>query len=133
MGGLQITFARGAEVVQVTRDRHQWLMHLRLPEWSKAFDLDIILDTIDGRDDWSAPIKGFPVQLPPGVSWRSALPRVWTWIAGTSEVESTLKDTQRRRARSLFPSTPARAASHARTAGLASTRARLLPDEVDSC
>jgi hypothetical protein len=102
MGSVQVVFTRGHDVVLITRDRHQWLMSLRRPEWDRGFDLDIILDTIDGREDWSVRFEELPAQLPPGVSWVEALPKVWAWLDRTPDAATLVERMQHRRAESLF-------------------------------
>ncbi|HEY3670788.1 MAG TPA: hypothetical protein VGN51_07635 [Acidimicrobiia bacterium] len=107
MGGVQVAFTRGSETIQITRDRHQWLMNLRRQEWRDGFDLDIILDTINGRDDWTCSFDELPIQLPPGVSWVEALRRAWEWLDRTSDPAPVLKAMQHRRAESMFGPLPA--------------------------
>ena len=79
-------------------------MSLRPSGWSDKFDLDIILDTINGRDDWQPIARPLPEQLPPGVSWAETLPQALGWLAGHDDGARVLKGMQRKRSRSLFPS-----------------------------
>jgi len=92
-GNVLVEFSKEAARITITRDRSQWMMDLRLEGWGEAFDLDIILDTMADRLDWSKPLDyPLPEQLPAGVSWVEALPQVLGWLAATSNRESTLTE-----------------------------------------
>lgn len=104
MGDVLVEFAKDDACITITRDRSQWLMSLRPSGWSDKFDLDIILDTINGRDDWQPIARPLPEQLPPGVSWAETLPQALGWLAGHDDGARVLKGMQRKRSRSLFPS-----------------------------
>ena len=105
-GDALVEFSNGGDRIRITRDRSQWLMHIQRPSWSRKFDLDIILDTIGGREDWSESSRPLPEQLPPGVSWLAALPEVLVWLASGDDIEPVLAHMQLKRSRSLFPSAP---------------------------
>ena len=103
-GNVAVTFVRGEAHIAIARDRGQWMLHIGMPGWKRPIDLDIILDTIAGRDNWSGPIpRPLPEQLPSGVAWKQALPKALAWLASVSDSEPVLKDMQRKRGRSLFP------------------------------
>ena len=91
----------GARIV-VIRDRGQWMMDIHPAGWKGSVDLDIILDTIAGRKDWSDRLSGrLPQQLPLGVAWRDALPMALAWLASAHEAERSVRMTMRMRGRSL--------------------------------
>ncbi|HSH62093.1 MAG TPA: hypothetical protein VK988_21085 [Acidimicrobiales bacterium] len=89
----------------ITRDRSQWMADIQLYPWRRLFDLDIILDTIDGRCDWTQTSPPLPEQLPDGHSWAERLPEALAWSRTAVDAEDLLKEMQLRRSRSLFPPT----------------------------
>jgi hypothetical protein len=105
-GNVLVEFAKDDGRITITRDRSQWLMSLRPSGWSDKFDLDIVLDTINGRDDWQAGepfARPLPEQLPPGVSWAETLPQALEWLSSHDDGARVLKRIQLKRSRSLFP------------------------------
>lgn len=103
-GNLAITFARDGDEITVTRDRAQWALELRLAGWKHCFGLDIILDQINGREDWTPQSDALPELLPPGVSWSEVVPEALSWAEQTADAEALLDEKLRQRARSRFPS-----------------------------
>jgi len=102
-GNLQAEFEHLGNRIWVIRDRNQWMLNLR-PHGHRQFDLDVVLDAMAGRADWSGP-HAVREQLPPDVSWQEAIPRAIGWIESTEDADAILTDTRRRRRQSLFPST----------------------------
>ena len=105
-GDVLVEFAKGDGRITITRDRSQWQMSLRPAGWSDRFDLDIILDTINGRTDWQAQepfARPLPGQLPPGVAWAESVPQVLEWLDSHDDAAGLLKEMQQKRSRSLFP------------------------------
>lgn len=104
-GNLVVEFHRNRDRVVIIRDRAQWMADIQLYPWHKPFDLDIILDAVDGRHDWTQTKAPLPEQLPEERTWIEGLPEALAWSRNMPDAVDLLKDMQRRRSRSLFPPT----------------------------
>jgi hypothetical protein len=81
------------------------MVDIRPAGWKLAVDLDIIQDAITGRSDWSGDLSApHREQLPPGVAWKTALPAALAWLGESPDRERLLREMERKRSRSLFPS-----------------------------
>jgi hypothetical protein len=83
------------------------MMSVRLAGWAQDFDLDldIMLDTIAGRTEWTTKFEHpLPEVLPPGSRWAESLPAALAWAATADHPEAQLKQMQLKRGCSLFPS-----------------------------
>jgi hypothetical protein len=89
--------------ITVIRDRSQWRLEFRLPEWQTDADLGILLEISghiqpEGRTSLHEPKLA---QLPGGVSWVEMLPRVLQWLDDSHPTWSDLDDALAQRATRL--------------------------------
>jgi hypothetical protein len=104
MGNQLLGFERADGVrVRLVTDRGQWMADLKLPGWPRMCDLDSVLEAATGSAPWEADdYEDLPVQLPPGVRWREAIPRAIAWALGNPGAAAEVKRAQSARGRRLF-------------------------------
>jgi hypothetical protein len=103
-GNAVLHLEREGWLIQISRDRGQWMMDIRPPEWPRAYDLDVIVATASGDETWQAGPAGTPLpqQLPVGVGWDDVLPNLLHWMGTTDGARSQLDAARQRRADALF-------------------------------
>jgi hypothetical protein len=104
-GDADIDFRRADAEVRIIRDRGQWMLSLRMADWTEWIDLELVLDAKGGRTEWDEP-SGNPYensQLPVGVEWAETVPGAIQWLTTTEDVESKLNALKAERFRQRFP------------------------------
>jgi hypothetical protein len=78
-GDVLLLFTGPADV-KIVRDRGQWDLTVRPKSDASYYSLAVLLAAHAGTD-WEPPVEpDLSAQLPPGVSWREALPMVIEWL-----------------------------------------------------
>jgi hypothetical protein len=102
-GNALVEFSNQGWAIRIARDRDQWMLDIQKPDWKQPIDLQIIADTIAGKNDWSGDLPHpLPNQIPWEMPWRESVPSALAWIASTHDSERRLKAMQLKRSRSLF-------------------------------
>jgi hypothetical protein len=103
-GNAQVEFSKQGWAIRIVRDRDQWMLDIQKPDWKQPIDLQIITDTIAGKNDWSGDLpQPVPNQIPWEMPWRESVPSALAWIASTNDSERRLKAMQLKRSKGLFP------------------------------
>lgn len=105
MGFQLLEYENAGTRVRLLTDRDEWMADIQQPSWGCYIGLDTIVDAIDGRTRWDADgwsHDRLPQQLPPGVSWRKALPAALAWTANSPDALASLERFQQERAKQLF-------------------------------
>ncbi len=121
----------GDELV-VTRDRSQWMCSLHLVGWERPWDLDLLLVAVTGEipAGWDAGRRWselLPEQLPVGVTWIEALPRVLVRLRGDAGAQRRVVALARQRADALVGPLPPGAAARAPRTPTGSSWRRMPP------
>jgi len=85
-GNFVVEWERKSSRIKIIRDRNQWCVDIAGPGLSYA-PLDRLLTAKNAHPiviDWDGPR---PEQIPPGVSWNSAVPELVDWIEGGDRKE----------------------------------------------
>jgi hypothetical protein len=90
-GNLALVFSGGC-VVQIVRDRGQWMADLKPASGPTFYNLDLLVPAALGID-YPEPSPGdrLPDQLPDGVSWREVFPIVLDWLQGPGAAEAVAR------------------------------------------
>jgi hypothetical protein len=103
-GNALVEFSKQGWAIRIVRDRDQWMLDIQKPDWKQPIDLQIITDTIAGKNDWSGDLPHpVPNQIPWEMTWRESVPSALAWIASTNDSERRLKAMQLKRSKGLFP------------------------------